>query len=122
MTTSNKPRILTVEEILARTELPTEEVDVPEWGGIVKVRGFTKQEQIDIRNAATVADEIDMGKVELLMLVKGVVEPSFTDAQVGQLAALAAGVVDRILLVITRLSGMDAEAMRQAQRRFRPGK
>lgn len=51
---------LSRDEILRAVDLPTEAVDVPEWGGTVLVRGLTAKERLDIAREITGPD----GKVD----------------------------------------------------------
>lgn len=113
-------KILSVDEILAAPDLEEKTVPVPEWGGSVKVKGFTKAKQQELRKQATVGGELDEQRLEMLMFVHGVSEPQFSLDQVEQLRDKAAGPIDRILKEILEVSGMNPEAVKQAERSFRP--
>jgi hypothetical protein len=53
-TAPSTPRILSVEDILTAPDIAEKVVEVPEWGGAVKIRSFTKARQIALRNEAMV--------------------------------------------------------------------
>lgn len=117
---------LTIEEILAAQDLQEETVDVPEWGGAVKVRSLTKAQQQHARQRSVSKDKVvDQEKLELSLIVAGMIEPRVTMEQARALCQKLAGVVDRILLRIIRLSDMNidasvsAEAVDEAERSFR---
>lgn len=120
-TDSAKPTILSVEAILAAPDTQTEIVEVPEWGGAVKVIGLTKRQQVDIRREALVNGDVDPEKVQQGIWREGVIEPRFPEEQLGALFDKNAGVVDRVLAVILRLSGMEEGAAKEKEKMFRPG-
>jgi hypothetical protein len=111
-------RILSVEDILGANDLQEEIVEVPEWGGNVRVRGFSKQKQLDIRTAAGGTENFDADKFEMLVFIYGVVEPEFTVEQVGLLKDKSAAAVDRILARIMDIAGLTAEAKDRAKATF----
>lgn len=115
-------KILSADELLGLTTLPTVEVEIPELDGVIKVRGLRKAEQVSIRNAAIKPNgELDASVVEKQMLLLGIVEPAFAPEDVEKLQQLSAGVYDRILLEIAELSGSTDAAVANVQRTFRPG-
>jgi hypothetical protein len=67
--------VLDFEQIQAAQDIPENEVDVPEWGGSVVIRGLTRQEVHDMQQAGTVGGEFDptVGTIELLS--RGVIKP-----------------------------------------------
>jgi hypothetical protein len=111
---------LSVEAILAAADTQTDEVDVPEWGGKVKVIGLTKRQQVDIRREALVAGEIDPELVQQYIWREGVIEPRFPTEQLGALFEKNAGIVDRVLAVVLRLSGMEEGSVKEKEKTFRP--
>jgi hypothetical protein len=114
-------RILSAEDILAADDLTEEIVEIPEWGGAVKVRAFSKAVQQEFREDARIDGEIDSNRLEMLMFLHGVVEPRFTADQYELLRRKNAGCIDRVLRVITRVSGLDGGAVEAAQRKFPAG-
>lgn len=113
---------LTLEQLIAVDDRAYEDVYVPEWGGNVRLKGLTKQEQLDIRREALVGGEVDPGRVEMLALVKCLEEPALTSEQVGVLMTKQAAVVNRLLKRVAVLAGLnEEEAQKEAMTRFREG-
>ena len=115
----NLVRILTVEEILTAPDLEEKRVEVPEWGGSVRIRSFTKEQQQALRKAATVGGEVDNDYLELLMFVNGVIEPRFSEDQAVLLKDKNAGAVDRVLKALMEITGLNKDAVKAAEKRFR---
>lgn len=110
--------ILTAQQILDCEDLTERLLPVPEWGGEVKLRAFTKAQEQELRNAAKVAGEIDSDRLEVLMLVYGLAEPSFTVAQAELLRQKSAVAFDRVFKAILTLNSMDDGAVEKAVDRF----
>lgn len=113
--------------ILNVRDLPTEDVEVPEWGGKVRVRGMNGTERDRFEMAMFLAKDDLAGKA----VVRGrqvawcTVDEAgrrlFSDADVDVLAAKSATALDRIYSVIQRLSGVDEKAAERAARDFGSG-
>jgi len=116
--TEEPTTMLSVEEIIAAGDITEKVLDVPDWGGKVRIRGFTKGEQQDLRRDCTKGDELDTDRLELLTVARGIIEPKFADDQVGQLRQKSATVLDRVLGEIMTLSGTTDGAQAGAERRF----
>lgn len=110
--------ILTAQQILDCNDLTERLLPVPEWGGDVRLRAFTKAQEQDIRNAAKVAGEIDTDRLEVLMVVYGLAEPSFTVAQAELLRQKSAKAFDRVFRAILELNSMEDGAVEKAVDRF----
>jgi hypothetical protein len=115
--------MLTVDQILDAPDLAEEVVEVPAWGGEVRVRAFSKAKQQELRRAATVVtigangkpeEDVDSAKLERLMLVAGLVDPVFSFDQADLLAEKSAGAVDTILKRILAISGLTEDAAKAA--------
>ena len=111
-------RILSVEDILTAKDLPTRTVPVPEWGGAVVIRGFSKGVELDIREQSGGADNFDSSRFELLLFVYGVIDPQFTVEQVDELKAKSAVPFDRVITEVMDLGGMTKEAKDKAKAGF----
>lgn len=112
------PRILSADEILSCSDLVDEVVDVPEWGGAVKVRSFSKAVQQDVVKVSQVAGELDNDRFAMEMFIHGVIEPRFTEDQYELLRAKASSAINRVINVIMRLSGLNEEAVDTAKEKF----
>lgn len=111
-------RILSVDDILAADDLAEETVEVPEWGGAVKVKGLTRSQVHELGRKAMVGKEISSERADMLLLVAGIVEPKFTEDQASILMQKSARATQRIVDVLNELSGMTKEAVAAADRSF----
>jgi hypothetical protein len=118
--------ILTLDAILAASDLEERVVDVPEWGGSVRIRSLTKLQQQLARRQATVRfsgptgprEVIDNDKLEGALLQAALVEPALRTEDVERLRAKAAAPIDRILRAVLDLSGLGAQAVADAAQSF----
>ena len=101
---------LTRFDILSSNDLPRSEVDCPEWGGSILVRGLTLGEMSSVTKAG------DTTAMNLAAIVACVVDdvgtPLFTAEDLDALRTKSQAPLLRIVSEINRLSGMapDAEA------------
>lgn len=108
--------MLTRDEILQAQDLETEDVEVPEWGGTVRVRELTGHERDQFE--ARVLDE-DTPRLEKLKnlrawvlhfaLVNGDGSRLFSKDDVDALAGKSAAILDRLFQVAQRLSKLTPE-------------
>lgn len=108
---------LTRDAILGARDLPTEDVEVPEWGGTVRVRGLTGTERdafeqsIARRKGKNV--ELNLRNVRAKLVALSVVDEQgnriFSEADVDALGQKSAAALDRIFRVAQRLSGLTDE-------------
>ena len=102
--------------ILAKQDIPSEVVDVPEWGVKVEVRGMTGAERTRIMDKASDSE----GGVNLQFIYPEIVIATSFDPESGEqifvptdrdvLLSKSASAIDRIALVGMRLSGFTKEA------------
>jgi hypothetical protein len=111
---------LTIDAILAAHDLPSEVVEVPEWGGKVKVQGLSRAAYDDIAKAAEVTvpptgpgqqatTRRDDDKFSDLLLLACVVEPRFTDEHIPALRGKSLGALNRVYQAIGRVLQTDVE-------------
>jgi hypothetical protein len=107
---------LSRDEILATT-LPSETVDVPEWGGKVILRGLTAEERDDYEQAMVetspngeIRPKRKLHNVRASLVVRCSVDEQgervFSDEDEGLLGNKDAAVVDRLWDVCRKLCGM----------------
>lgn len=107
--------ILTVEAIRAADDLPTEVVEVPEWGGAVVVRGLSVADWVKLnKNLRPELSEEQNAAIQALLY--GVVEPKFSPADVDWLVTKSLAACTRIVRVFNRLSGFNAGALAEARK------
>jgi len=108
---------LTRQAILDAQDLLTEEVQVPEWGGAVLVRGLTGEERdaleaeiVELRGKKT---QVNMQNFRARLVARSVVGEDgrriFTDADIKALGKKSAAALQRVFEVSQRLSGLSEE-------------
>ena len=108
---------LTKSEILQAKDIQTEDVSVPEWGGIVLVRGLTGRER-DSLEASMIEGKGKNAQVNLInlrakLVARSIVDEAgkrvFEDADIPALAQKSAMALTRVYDVAQRLSGITPE-------------
>jgi hypothetical protein len=105
---------LSRDDILKAEDLRTEEVDVPEWGGTVLVRGLTGRERdeyegsvLEQRGSRLVPNTAN---VRAKLAVKCVIDEDgnrvFADTDANALGEKSGAAIDRVFEVASRLSGL----------------
>ena len=106
--------LLSKTAILAARDLQTEDVEVPEWGGAVRVRSFTGRER-DAFEASMVRGDGKDRKVDLtnmrarlvgLTVIDETGQRLFTDDEVDLLGAKSGAALDRVFAVAQKLNGL----------------
>jgi len=105
---------LSRDDILKAEDLTTEEVDVPEWGGSVLVRGMSGRERDDFEASIAVRHGGQMvqnlvnvrAKIVARCIIADDGARMFTDADVAALGEKSAAALDRVFAVASRLSGL----------------
>ncbi len=116
--------LLTKEQILDASDLPHEDVDVPEWGGTVRVRTMTGTERdawessiSRVENGKAVPDTHNLrAKLAVRVLIGEDGQRLFTRSEIDALAAKSAKPLDRIFDVAARLSGLSDAAQASAEK------
>jgi hypothetical protein len=115
---------LTRDQIFAIDDLPTETVEVPEWGGSVIVRGLTAAETDDYELSSVVERAkgskdavISLANLRARLVVRAVVneagERLFSDDDAERLGRMSGLAVGRIFPTAQRLSGLSRKAMEE---------
>jgi hypothetical protein len=114
------------DQIIGAEDLSHEDVDVPEWDVMVRVRGLSGTDR-DAYEAKAVAVRKGGQDVELRLqdfrsrlLVKCLYDPKtdervFDDNDIKALGAKSGVVIERLFNVARRLSGMDNESLEEAR-------
>ena len=106
--------LLSKTAILAAQDLQTEDVEVPEWGGAVRVRSFTGRER-DAFEASMVRGDGKDRKVDLtnmrarlvgLTVIDETGQRLFTDEEADLLGAKSGAALDRVFAVAQKLNGL----------------
>lgn len=105
---------LTRDDILQAVDLKYEDVQVPEWGGVVRVRGLTGAER-DAFEASVVERQGKQSKLNManirarlvaLVIVDGDGKRLFSDADVAALGRKSGVALNRVFETAQRLSGI----------------
>lgn len=107
---------LTKEAILQVEDLSAEDVEVPEWGGTVRVRGLTGTERDSFEAAIVGRDPrkaaFDMQNIRARLVAYSVVDGDgqrlFSEADIRALGEKSAVALQRVFEVAQRLSGLTA--------------
>ncbi len=114
-------KILTWQEILEAQDLPVDEIEVPEWGGKVKIRALTQGEAGEIIKRVTEAEGPQFELQERLMVRFGLVEPAVGDDALDQLVEKSASAISRVAAAVDQLSGDNPELRKKSRVSFRAG-
>lgn len=114
---------LTKDAILGADDLPAEDVEVPEWGGTVRVRGLTGTERDRFEFAMAAAkDRPDRVDVRAQVVGRCIVDENgerlFTDKELVKLGSKSGAALDRVFDVVRGLSGMGDQAVEGAAQDF----
>lgn len=116
---------LTRDQILGTKDLPVEEVQVPEWGGSVFVRGMngTERDAFEL----SIVDQKQKGKVNLenvraklcaLVICDEEGNRIFSDRDVQALAKKSASALSRVFEMAMKLSGMTNNEVKEISETF----
>lgn len=108
-------KFLTRELILRALDLPTEDVDVPEWGGVVKIRTLTGAER-DAFEASMMTEKESESRRERMINIRARLCASaivgedgvtalFTQADVEELGKKSSKALNRVFEAARKLSG-----------------
>ena len=117
---------LSKEAILAADDTRTEEVEDPEWGGSVLVRGMTGRERDEFESSMLIQaagqTARDLRNTRAKLVAKCAVDDDgarlFTDGDVTALGEKSAAALVRVFEVAARLSGLDEEDVAARERDF----
>jgi hypothetical protein len=110
---------LSKDDILKADDLPTRDVDVPEWGGIVRVRALSGSDR-DEYDASMLRPQPDgtvqrvagsRAKLVSLAVVKDNGDPMFNEFDIGRLAQKSANALDRVVTAVVELSALSDETV-----------
>lgn len=108
---------LTRDAILNASDIETEEIEVPEWGGVVRVRGLSGTERDQFEQSMVEKRgkkrEVNLANVRARLIALSVVDAQgnrlFGDADVAALGRKSAAALERVFDVARRLSGLNDE-------------
>jgi hypothetical protein len=125
MSDTEPVHILSAEDIWAAKDIEEKTIEVPEWGGSVKIRALNLRQIANVaqksirRNPQTGQDETSRELSVILTLQEGMVEPKLSPQDARRLADKSAAAVTRIVQAINAL-GPTAEAVDEADKSLWP--
>jgi hypothetical protein len=112
--------MLTKDTILGASDLPTEEVPVPEWGGSVFVRTMSGMERDAFEQSIVDSKKRGLVNVRARLAVQVVCDSTgariFTDTDADALGKKSGKALDRIFDVAQRLSGIGAKDVEELEK------
>ncbi len=118
---TDPPRMLSKDDIWAAKDIEERTVDVPQWGGAVRIRTFSKIQADQMRKRATLKDRagkdyVDSDNLEALLFCEGVIDPKFDVEEYGRLEEKSAVAIGLILKAIMDASGLSDLAVSEADK------
>lgn len=121
--------LLTKNQIVQADDIKHRDVEVPEWGGTVRVRGLTARERslIEATMVAVKGENVTVRVEALATLRERLVGASlvdennerlFSDREILDLSKKSGAVLQRLFDVAQELSGMDKKAIASAEGNF----
>jgi hypothetical protein len=110
--------VLTIADILAKDDLGEKEVNVPEWGGSVVIRGLGYGEFVAVRDKSLVNGEKDETVFGVGLLAAAFVNPVLTEEEAKALFNKSSAAVVRITGEIVSLSGIGGQAFVSSEADF----
>jgi hypothetical protein len=110
--------MLSREKMQALSSPKERTIDVPLLGETVRIKLFRKGDIDAMRVEAMVAGEVENGKFERLLLMRGLIEPAVDDAGYDELAGGNAAVYYALLNAVMEGNGLTALAQSNTRRTF----
>jgi hypothetical protein len=110
--------MLSAEALLAADDRETKVVEMPEWGGAVKIAALSLGAFQDAQENASVNGEVDEKKMAIELIVAGLVEPKLGSEHVAMLRDKSIGALTRLMVEIATLSKVRKEDLEATERRF----
>lgn len=123
-------KLLSRDEILQVVDITYTTVDVPEWGGVVRVRGLTGRERDAYEASAVMVRQdgtriVNPKNLRAKMVVMSVVDDAgkrlFSDEDIALLGAKSAAALERVFDTARHLSGMTEDDMARLEQDFDSG-
>jgi len=119
---SNTPRILTAEDIWGAKDIEERTVEIPQWGGAVRIRTLTKKQADEMQARATSTDRytkqpvVDNDMLVALLFVESMIEPQLTLEDYERLRERSAVAIALLQREILAASGLSQLAVSEADK------
>ena len=119
---ANNGGLLGRDQILQAQDLRSEEVSVPEWGGVIKIRELAAGERERIAGLVTAHDGRSREIMVALTAIDGDGNQLFSLGDVEELAKKGEAAIQRVAEVASRLSGIGKAAEARAEKNSDPSR
>lgn len=119
--------LLSREQIFSVVDFTTEDVEVPEWGGVVRVAGLTgyERDRLEASVVGKTGKALNLANFRARLCALAIVDDSgtrvFSDMDVSGLGAKSAAALERVFSVAQRLSGLSDEDVENLTGESEPG-
>ncbi|BFU90166.1 MAG: hypothetical protein NTAFB01_13530 [Nitrospira sp.] len=110
--------MLTREQLSDKSKPRECTMHVPLLNESIRIKLFRKGDLDAMRAESLVAGEVDNGKLERLLVLRGLIDPALTDADYDELVAGNAAIYYAMVNAIMEGNGLTALAQRDARRTF----
>ena len=116
--------ILSIEEIIEAKDVTEKSVEVPQWGGSVVVKSISHRVMRQIRKSLAAEsdieseDDVDEEELEKWIFIKGMVQPTVTEADYERMLEKSTGAMQTILSAILGSSKVGESAIKEAEKNF----
>lgn len=109
--------MLNKDQILSADDFASRDVEVPEWGGSLRLRSLSARDRDHFE--AQFAQSQDLTNIRSRLVVLAIVDEEgnriFSDAEAKALGEKSGLVVDRLFDIVREMNGMDDEALGVAE-------
>lgn len=116
---------LSRDAILGASDLDTEEVEVPEWGGTVLVRGLSGNERDKLEESITKNGKVSLDSFSAKLAAASIVDDNgdrmFSQSDVKKLGQKSARALNRVQAAAQRLSRISDEDVAELAGNSEPG-
>lgn len=110
--------MLTADALLGAQDREEKIVEMPEWGGSVKIAALSLGAFQDAQERATVNGEVDEKRMAVELIVAGMIDPKLDDNAAAQLRDKSIGSLTKLMLEIATLSKVREADLKAAERKF----
>lgn len=122
--------MLTKEQILNANDLETQTVDVPEWGGSVRIREMTGSERDAFEQATLKKNgknyDLNLSNIRArlcsLCIVDEYGQRMFSDSDISALSAKSSRALDRLFSLCQKLNGLNKEDVDELSKNSLPAR
>ncbi len=121
---TDPPHILTADDIWNAQDIEERTVEVPQWGGSVRIKTFTKKQFDEIIKRSTIKDRLgkdvrDNALVEAHLFCEGMIDPVIPIVDYDKVQAKSAAAVSIVIKAIVDASGLSELAVAEADKSIR---